>query len=91
MRSLTYKLILSFLLISLVGVALVAAFTRWATVNEFERLMLDQAEDEFVARVTEYYESYGSWDGAGRLFVPQPYSEAPPAPESPAADKADAE
>jgi signal transduction histidine kinase len=77
MRSLTYKLILGFLLISLVGVALVAAFTRWATVNEFERLMLDQAEDEFVARVAEYYESNGSWDGVEWLFMSQPPGEEP--------------
>jgi signal transduction histidine kinase len=82
MRSLTYKLILGFLLISLVGVGLVAAFTRWATVNEFERLMLDRAEDEFVASVTEYYESYGSWDGVEQLFRPQPPPEAPSSPGS---------
>ncbi len=81
MRSLTYKLILGFLLISLVGVGLVAASTRWATVNEFERLMLDQAEDEFVARVTEYYESHGSWDGVEWLFTSQPSGEAPSSPE----------
>jgi len=85
MRSLTYKLILGFTLISLVGVGLVAAFTRWATVNEFEQLMLNQAEDEFVATVTEYYESHGSWDGVQQLFVPQPPSEEPssPAPRPP--------
>lgn len=82
MRSLTYKLILGFLLISLVGVALVAAFTRWATVNEFERPMLDQAEDEFVARVTEYYESNGSWDGVEWLFMSQPSGGEPTSPES---------
>jgi signal transduction histidine kinase len=82
MRSLAFKLILGFLLISLVGVGLVAAFTRWATVNEFERLMLDQAEDEFVATVTAYYESHGSWDGVEQLFMPQPSPEAPSSPAS---------
>jgi signal transduction histidine kinase len=82
MRSLTYKLILGFLLISLVGVGLVAAFTRWATVNEFERLMLDRAEDEFVASVTAYYESYGSWDGVEQLFRQPPPAEAPSSPAS---------
>jgi signal transduction histidine kinase len=71
MRSLALKLTLGFLLISLVGVGLVAAFTRWATVNEFERLMLGQAEDDFVASVTAYYESHGSWDGVERQFRPQ--------------------
>jgi signal transduction histidine kinase len=77
MRSLAFKLILGFLLISLVGVGLVAAFTRWATVNEFEQLMLDQAEDDFVASVTAYYASQGSWQGVERLFKPQPPSAAP--------------
>jgi signal transduction histidine kinase len=82
MRSLTYKLILGFLVISLVGVGLVAAFTRWATVNEFDRLRLDQAESEFVALVTEYYESQGSWDGIQQIFREQPPAEEPSPPGS---------
>jgi signal transduction histidine kinase len=82
MRSLTVKLILGFTLISLIGVGLVAALTRWATVNEFEQLMLDRAEDQFVARVTEYYKSYGSWDGIEQLFKPPPPTEASSSPGS---------
>ena len=87
MRSLAFKLVLGFTLISLVGVGLVAAFTRWATVNEFERLMWDQAEDDFVASVTEYYESHGSWEGVEQLFrrqapstEPAPVGRRPPPP-----------
>jgi signal transduction histidine kinase len=92
MRSLTLKLVLSFLFISLIGTILVAFFARQATINEFDQLMLEKASGEFVAEAADYYQINGSWAGVGAYFQrkiepppPQPQDagvqESPPQPE----------
>jgi len=43
MRSITFKLMLAFLAISLIGAVSASVFARWITVQEFDRLVLDQA------------------------------------------------
>lgn len=63
MRSLTFKLVLAFLIVSLTGAALSAVFARWATSREFDRLVLEQARAAFIADVSAYYRIAGSWDG----------------------------
>jgi signal transduction histidine kinase len=68
MRSLSVKLILAFLLVSLVGGALAAVLARQFTVREFNNLVLDRARENFVSKVTTYYESYGTWNGVAMLF-----------------------
>ena len=80
MRSLTVKLILAFLLISVVSVALAAVLARAATGREFDRFIMDRARGEFLAGAASYYQAHGSWDGAGDYFR-QP--DAPPAPGAP--------
>ena len=62
MRSLTVKLVLAFLIVSLTGAALSAAFTRWATNKEFDRLVLDKAEADLITELTAYYQTHGSWN-----------------------------
>ena len=61
MRSLTLKLTLAFLVVSLTGVALAAIFARWTTLREFDRLIQDQAESSFISDVAAYYQTYGTW------------------------------
>lgn len=68
MRSLTFKLILAFLLISLVGVVLAAVIARQFTVHEFSNLVLDRARENFITQVTNYYETYGTWNGVALLY-----------------------
>jgi two-component system, OmpR family, sensor histidine kinase BaeS len=68
MRSLTVKLVLAFLLVSLIGAALAAAFAHWATSREFDRLVLDQTEAIFVADLAAYYQANGSWDGVAAIL-----------------------
>jgi signal transduction histidine kinase len=82
MRSLTLKLTLAFLAISLISVALVAVFARWITVQEFDRFVLDQAQNDFIDFVTAYYEANGSWQGMAQQLPqqPPPASAAGPAP-----------
>ena len=62
-RSLALKWIATLLLTSLVGVVLVGLFAYRTTVNEFDRLRLEQAQDVFVNDVATYYSNNGSWDG----------------------------
>lgn len=61
--SLTYKLILAFLLVGLTGTVLMAFFARQATINEFDRLVLDQIEQNFTLDVISYYQLHNSWAG----------------------------
>ncbi len=63
MRSLTLKLVLGFLAISLVGAALTAVIIRQTTRNEFNRFVLEQERNRFLASVSAYYENNGSWNG----------------------------
>ncbi|MCB9460580.1 MAG: HAMP domain-containing protein [Anaerolineaceae bacterium] len=61
--SLTVKWILTLLVSSLIGVALVGFFAYWTTTREFDRFRNEAAEQEFLDDVTSYYEAQGSWDG----------------------------
>jgi signal transduction histidine kinase len=78
MRSLTFKLMLAFLAISLIGAVLASVFARWITVQEFDRLVLDQAQTNFMAEVTAYYETHGSWIGATEYFRQKAQASQPP-------------
>ena len=62
-RSITLRLIFAFLMVSITVVALASGITYWLTVREFKQLNFDQARDRFVADMTYYYQSIGSWDG----------------------------
>jgi len=83
MRSLTFKLMLAFLAISLIGAVLASVFARWITVQEFDRLVLDQAQSNFMAEVTTYYETHGSWIGVtDYLRQKTQASQPPPRPDN---------
>ncbi len=62
-RSITVKLILAFLAVSVTVVALASGITYWLTVREFKQLVFNQSRDRFVADVGLYYQMNGSWDG----------------------------
>ena len=68
MRSLTFKLILAFLLVSLTGAALFAVFAKSATAKEFDRFALEQVQSDFVANMLAYYRARGSWTGIAEIF-----------------------
>lgn len=61
--SLTVKWILTLLLSSLIGVALVGLFAYWTTIQEFDRFRTETAEQDFITDVTEYYELQGTLEG----------------------------
>ena len=83
MRTLTVKLTLVVLGISLLSVALVALFARWVTVREFDRFVLGQLRGGFTEQVTTYYQTHGSWTGVMAALPPLPNpgpADAPPGP-----------
>jgi two-component system sensor histidine kinase BaeS len=62
-RSLTLKLTLAFMAVSLTGIALVALLVWGITLTEFNRFMQDRALTDFATAATSYYQAHGSWEG----------------------------
>jgi signal transduction histidine kinase len=65
-RSLTVKLVLAFLLTSVVGIALAAIFIRQLVVFEFDEYVITQRRTEFMTTISEYYVANGTWAGIDR-------------------------
>src|SRR5512142_647760 len=87
-RSITLRLILSFLLVGITVVALASGITYWLTVREFTQLTYDQSRDRFAADMTYYYQTNGSWDGVlgyyeKRNSVHTPFDPGPGGPPGP--------
>jgi signal transduction histidine kinase len=72
MKSLTIKLILAFLVISLTVAALGAFFAWRVTTHEFQTFVVDRIRDEFISMVSSYYQEHGSWVGIGKKLAPRP-------------------
>lgn len=82
-RSLTLKLTLAFLVVSIIGAALAAGLARWITVTEFGNLVLDQAQSGFIVDVSAYYQTNGSWAEVANHLPPLGPAPAPqPPPEN---------
>jgi signal transduction histidine kinase len=90
-RSLTFKLIVAFLLTSILGVGLAALLARVITTREFDRFVLGELRNQFVADAEAYYQEQGSWAGAGEYFrqreAPQEPGAAPRPPQFLLADQ----
>ena len=86
MRSLTWKLTLVILGMSLFSIASVFLLTRWVTVREFDRLVNAQARADFIEQVTTYYQNTGSWQGVMNALPgrrPPPDTQNPPPAQPP--------
>jgi len=77
MRSLSMKLMLAFLAVSLTGAVLASVLARWITVQEFNRLVMAQAQSNFLGEVTTYYQTHGSWLGVTDYFRQKAQSAQP--------------
>lgn len=90
-RSLTLKLTLAFLGVSLTGIALVAAIIWGITTIEFNRFLTVSGLNAYTTTVTNYYKTHGSWDGVTTTLLeegllatqPQPHSNLPGAASPP--------
>lgn len=87
MRSITFKLILAFLSISLVSILLIVIFNRYTTSREFRRFTEDNSRSTLMETLQDYYLIQGSWDGIERaeLFMryPAPDNNPPKQPFNP--------
>jgi signal transduction histidine kinase len=87
MRSITSKLILAFLGISLVSVVLIVLFARYTTAQEFRRFTTTNNRSTLMETLQDYYIANGSWKGIERaeLFLRYPGREEnrPPRPSNP--------
>lgn len=71
MRSITAKLIISFLVVSLASVSLIAILARWNTQQEFSNFVFDRNSSEMVSVLAEYYRAQGNWNGVNpSIFMP---------------------
>ena len=70
MRSITVKLILSFLVIGLISIAIIVLLARQNTQTEFNRFVTDRRGEDLVTELANYYQTNGSWNGANEVFAP---------------------
>ncbi|MFW6097152.1 MAG: sensor histidine kinase [Chloroflexota bacterium] len=68
MRSLTFKLIIAFLVVSLVGTVLLALVVRRMTESEFGSYVVAQEQEALAGRLADYYRQQGSWEGVTPLL-----------------------
>ena len=74
MRSITLKMVLAFLAVSLVSILLIVLFTRWKANEEFKIFLVDQNRPSMVTAFSDYYREHGTWMGvdAAPLFPQDP-------------------
>ena len=75
MRSITVKLLLAFLVISMLSVVLIVLSARWMTEREFRSYLFDQNRTNIISALADYYSKNGSWDGVENALRVQ---EGPP-------------
>jgi signal transduction histidine kinase len=81
MRSITFKLILAFISISVISTVLVVLFTRWRSNEEFRSFMIDQNRPSLVTAFSDYYQQHGSWSGISSTdLMPPPQPTQAPRP-----------
>lgn len=68
-KTLTVKIALVVLAVSIFSVGLVALFSGWLTAREYDRLLIDQVQDTLVERAAAYYQEHGSWQNAAVGFA----------------------
>ncbi len=76
MRSITMKVLLAFLVISMVSIVLIVLSIRWMTEREFRTYLFDQNQNNIVTTLADFYGENGTWSGVEEsLMVPM---ELPP-------------
>lgn len=68
MRSLTFKLIIAFLIVSLLGTVLLALVVGRMTESEFGSYVVAQEQEALAGRLADYYRQQGSWEGVTPLL-----------------------
>lgn len=79
MRSITLKLVLAFITISVLSTLLVVGFTRWRSREEFRTFLIDQNRPSLVVAFSDYYRQHGSWNGITAAHITPPQEITAPA------------
>ncbi len=82
MRSITSRLILAFVTVSVLSTVLVVAFTRWRSREEFRSFLIDQNRSGMVTAFSSYYRQHGGWDGIQTAQLTPEQQPMMPAPQS---------
>jgi signal transduction histidine kinase len=69
MRSISAKLTIAFLTVSLVGTVLAAVFIQQRTLLIFDRFLFDQDRSDLVSVLTQHYANTGSWEEVDQISV----------------------
>jgi signal transduction histidine kinase len=69
MRSLTTKLILAFLFVSLISIGVIVILTRFSANREFSKFVSNQYEAELAEELEGYYSSNSSWAGVDEAYI----------------------
>jgi two-component system, OmpR family, sensor histidine kinase BaeS len=67
-RSLAIKLVLSFLAVSLAGIALIGLLASNASAHEFGRFVNTQRPTTLAANLTSYYAAHNGWNGVATII-----------------------
>ncbi len=63
MRSLSFKLVFAFLIVSLTGIVLSMFLVRWSTGDAFRKFLSDQEVEEVLSAYSDFYQKNGTWQG----------------------------
>ena len=77
MRTLTSKLILAFLAVSLISIGVIIASTRFSTNREFDKFLSNQFKTELAEELARYYETNKTWDNIGQADLGLTSAEVP--------------
>jgi two-component system sensor histidine kinase BaeS len=69
MRSITFKLLLAFLAVGLIGTVIIALLAWSGTAREFGNLEYERWQEALVEQLAGYYSNSGSWDGIAESVI----------------------
>ena len=78
MRSITVKLLLAFLFISMLSVLLIVLSARWVTDREFRTYLFNQNRNAIITTLTGYYSKNGTWAGVETALMNSTQPPLPP-------------
>ena len=77
MRSITVKLLLAFLAISMLSVVLIVLSARYVTDREFRSYLFNQNRNSIITELADYYGKNGTWNGVD-IALQAPGQASPP-------------
>ena len=69
MRSISIKIILVLIVVSLVGALFTAFYIQNRTKNAFDKFIRDQDQQVLTQALVDFYQTYGSWDNVDQVFT----------------------